>query len=200
MLILHYKHLHLFPNDRRALRDAQSEAAHKLLFEIADALHLPPSPIVKTDKGRPYFKDLPTVDFSLSHTEDLAVCALQKCENGTQPRIGVDAEICTHFSDAKITSFSLRFFGKHEQQHIARAADPKAAFTEIFVRKEAYAKYCGNGLGAHLTETDTMAPNFEQAKGVRFFSYQEENIFISLCLSYDCAEEPLFLSSLKTIR
>lgn len=164
-----------------------------LLDEIVQALHISPSPIAKTEKGRPYFKDLPTVDFSLAHTQGFAICALQKCDNGTLPRVGVDAEAQTHYSDAKIRGFSLRFFGKHEQDYIEHATDRQAAFTEVFVRKEAYAKYCGDGLGAHLSKTDTMAPQFEESKGVRFFSYLKKNIFVSLCLSRECDEEPAFL-------
>ena len=175
------------------MHKAQSEAAHALLFEIVQALNLPHSPIVTAEKGRPYFKDLPTVDFSLAHTDGFAICALQSCNNGTRPRVGVDAEKKTHYSDAKIKSFSLRFFGKHEQDYIEHAADRQAAFTEVFVRKEAYAKYCGDGLGAHLSKTDTMAPQFEKSKGVRFFSCLEKNIFVSLCLSRECDDGPAFL-------
>ncbi|MBR3862558.1 MAG: 4'-phosphopantetheinyl transferase superfamily protein [Clostridia bacterium] len=193
MLILHYKHLSPLPHNRCALHEAQSEAAHMLLEEVVQALHLPPSLIAKTEKGRPYFKALPTIDFSLAHTDGFAVCALQKCDNGTPPRVGVDAEAKTQYSDAKIKQFSLRFFGKHEQDYIEHAADRQAAFTEVFVRKEAYAKYCGDGLGAHLSKTDTMAPQFEQSNDVRFYSYLQKNIFISLCLSQECNEKPTFL-------
>lgn len=193
MLILHYRHLPLLQHSRGTLYKAQSEAAHMLLDEIVQMLHISPSPIAKTEKGRPYFKDLPTVDFSLAHTKGFAVCALQKCDNGTPPRIGVDAEAKTQYSDTKIKQFSLRFFGKHEQNYIEHAADRQTAFTEVFVRKEAYAKYCGDGLGAHLSKTDTMAPQFEESENVRFFSYLQKNIFISLCLSQECNEEPAFL-------
>ena len=193
MLILHYKHLPPLQHSRCTLHEAQHEAAHALLREAAHALSLPLAPIVKTEKGRPYFKDLPTVDFSLAHTAEFAICALQKCENGTRPRVGVDAEAKTQYSDTKIKQFSLRFFGKHEQDYIEHATDRQVAFTEVFVRKEAYAKYCGDGLGAHLSKTDTMAPQFEKSKGVHFCSYLQKNIFISLCLSQECNEEPTFL-------
>lgn len=193
MLILHCKHLPPLQQSRGTRHTAQSKAAHTLLQETAQALSLPPSPIIKTEKGRPYFKDLPTVDFSLAHTAEFAICALQKCENGTRPRVGVDAESITQYSDTKIKRFSLRFFGKYEQDYIAHAADCQTAFTEVFVRKEAYAKYCGDGLGAHLSKTDTMAPQFEESENVRFFSYLQKNIFISLCLSRECDEEPAFL-------
>ena len=50
----------------------------------------------------------------------------------------------TQYSDTKIKQFSLRFFGKHEQDYIEHATDRQVAFTEVFVRKEAYAKYCGD--------------------------------------------------------
>ncbi len=193
MLILHS--ICLPPSKRGAeARTAQSAAAHKLLDEVAAALRLPNAPVVTTDKGRPYFEGLSNVDFSLTHTSSLAACALQCSEGKNPPRIGIDAEVLTSLSDAKITAFSLRFFGKHEQDYLEHAADRRAAFTEIFVRKEAYAKQVGNGLGKHLSATDTGHPDFEQTAGVRFYKYRRKDIFICLCVSRNCDEKPTWFN------
>lgn len=197
MLILHHTCLSPLPEDRKRARTLQSAAARELLLELARALHLPHTTIAKTAMGRPFFKDLPTVDFSLSHAGELAICALYVREDGKPPRVGIDAEPLTHYTDSKITAFSARFFGKYEQEYLGHANDRAAAFTEIFVQKEAFAKYCGDGLGTHLRGSDTMAPTFEQAKGVRFYTSRKSNYFISLCLPNDCNEQPIPFSQFK---
>ena len=192
MLILHASCLPADPEGRGVARAAQSAAAKRLLCEVADALHLPSAPITVTDRGRPYFEGLSNVDFSLTHTKGLAVCALQQRQSDPPPRLGIDAEVLTDFDDAKIGAFSLRFFGKHEQAYLEGASDRPAAFTEIFVRKESYAKYVGDGLGKHLSATDTMHPDFEKSVGVRFYSYRKNGCFICLCVSRSCDEQPIW--------
>ena len=180
MLFLHVTHLAV-QESRHAQREAESAAAHRLLKGLAAELGLPEARIAKTEKGRPFFEGLPTVDFSLSHTAGLAVCALSYSTGASIPRVGVDAESKAPYSDAKITALAARFFGEHEQAHVAAATDKQTAFTEVFVRKEAFAKYTGEGLARHWGGTDTLHPDFEHTQGVRFFAYQENNIHICLC-------------------
>ncbi len=188
MLLLHYRALtDTYPN-RRTARAAQSAAARELVLEIARQLKLSDTIISKTAKGRPYFKAYPTVDFSLAHTDSLAVCALWQKTTGALPRIGVDVEKRTAYGDSRICDFALRFFGTYECHHVLLSKDMQAAFTQVFVRKEAYAKYCGDGIGAHLSCTDTLAPEFEASNGVHFLSLREGEHYIALCLPLTCTE------------
>lgn len=200
MLVLHRVHVPsrkgLTAAERREARAAQSAAAHRLLNDVLGKLGIPPSPLLKTKEGRPYFKDLPLVDFNLSHTEGLAVCALWQAEQAQSPRVGVDTERLTHFEGDKIEAFADRFFAPAERRFVLTARDQRAAFTQVFVQKEAFAKYRGTGLGAHLSQTDTCAPDFEKENGVRFYTYREGNHFISLCVSDACEEKPLFFEEL----
>ncbi len=195
MLVLH-KILCNLPGDRSATRAAQSAAARKLLLGVTEKLGIKPSTILKTKEGRPYFKDLPLVDFSLAHTDGIAVCALWQADEETLPRVGVDVERLTRFDSKKISAFTTRFFGVHERSYVLGAKDQGAAFTEVFVKKEAYAKYRGDGIGMHLSRTDTHAPDFEVTHGVRFHALREGDYFISLCVSITCEEPPLDLAKL----
>lgn len=172
-----------------------SAAAHALLTDLLTDLDLPQA-LEKNAQGRPFLAACPTVDFNLSHTEELAVCALLQCEN--TPRIGVDAEALRVFDDEKAKAFAARFFAPYEQQHLAAAHDRAACFTRIFTRKEAYAKYCGDGLGKHLRTSDTLAPDFESAHGVRFYTYLHENTFITLCVPQSVHEKPITTLSAYT--
>lgn len=201
MLILHWAHLiskgGLSALDRQKRRGEQSDVAHGLLEDVLKNLGIAPTPLLKTKEGRPYFKDLPFVDFNLSHTDGLAVCALWQVDQAPLPRVGVDTERLSDFNNAKLEAFVNRFFGPYERRFVLSAKDRHTAFTEIFVQKEAYAKYRGAGLGAHLSQTDTCAPDFEKAHNVRFYAYREGEHFISLCVSSTCKDTPLFLEDLK---
>ncbi|MBQ9802192.1 MAG: 4'-phosphopantetheinyl transferase superfamily protein [Clostridia bacterium] len=170
-------------------RAAQSAAAHALLDGLLQRLGMSEEPRAKNEHGRPYLKHRSDVDFNLSHTAALAVCALL-CDTSAQPRVGVDAEELVSYSEEKLAAFSARFFAPCEQQYVAGSITPREAFTRVFVRKEAYAKYRGDGLGMHLRNTDTLAPDFEQNHGVRFLTYREQDTFITLCLPQTCREQP----------
>ena len=182
--------------ERREACAEQSAVAHELLNDVLKKLGIPPSPLLKTKEGRPYFMDLPLVDFNLSHTEGLAVCALWQVRQAPLPRVGVDTERLSPFDGAKIKAFAGRFFGPYERRFVLAAKDLRAAFTQVFVQKESYAKYQGTGLGSHLSQTDTCAPDFEKKHGVRFYAYREGDHFISLCVSNACKEQPLFFEEL----
>ncbi|MBE6604985.1 MAG: 4'-phosphopantetheinyl transferase superfamily protein [Ruminococcaceae bacterium] len=172
---------------RAEARAHGSAVAHALLQKLLLELKLP-SALKKAPSGKPMLAYCDTVDFNLSHTEGLAVCALLQSENA--PRVGVDAELLTNFDAERISAFSTRFFAPYEQKRLAAAHDPAACFTRIFTRKEAYAKYCGNGLGEHLSATDTLAPDFESTHGVRFHAYRHENVFIMLCVPENVTVKP----------
>jgi len=194
MLILHSTHVSKTPGGRREVRAKASAAAYTLLHDLTDALHLPTAPLAVTDRGRPYFEGLTAVDFSIAHTNTLAVCALAYRQEDFAPRVGVDVETRTAYGDEKITAFAKRFFAAHEQAYVLGATDRAAAFTEVFTKKEAFAKWTGVGLGKHLSATDTLCPRFEEVTGVRFYQYREGDVFICLCVSGDCDEVPVWFS------
>lgn len=199
MLILHKAHAcppKGFPVKRRDARAEQSALAHALLDDVLKKLGLSPSPLLKTKEERPYLKDHPLVDFNLSHTEGLAVCALWQVDEAPPPRVGVDTERLCSFDPTKLCAFANRFFGACERRFVLGSEEPRVAFTHVFTRKEAYAKYLGTGLGAQLSQTDTCAPDFEKANGVRFYTYREGDYFISLCVSSTCEDQPLFWDDL----
>lgn len=198
MLVLHYRHLDQTAQSKRLEYRAQSEAAHRLLQEILQELRLPITPLQKAEKGRPALEGQPTVDFNLAHTEGLAICALYQRKEAPPPRVGVDVEARTAYTEKKICDFAMRFFGKWEQRYVLTASDKAEAFTRVFVRKESFAKYRGDGLGAHLSKSDTLAPDFEKQEQVRFLAYREQNFFISLCLPSYCTETPVSLEHIAS--
>ena len=179
MLYLRHKHFEGQGLSRAENRARGSEAAHALLKDLLTELRLPCA--LKTSAaGRPFLENCQTVDFNISHTSSLAVCALLQAENA--PRVGVDAEDAATLDKTRIEALTARFFAPCEQKAWQAAADKTACFLS---------KYIGDGLGAHLSSTDTMREGFEAENRVRFYTYREGTAVITLCLPQHVTELPI---------
>ena len=198
MLLLHCEPVPQQP--RRTPATAASEAARTALCALQEKLNIPRYAMQKTAKGRPFFAQAltftPPFDFSLTHSTSLAMAAILTDEaGGRTPRIGIDAEpLAPARTQARISAFCARFFGECEKALVANASDPQIAFLTVFTRKEAYAKYCGDGLASHLRATDCCAPDFAARTGVRFLTLIAAEHCLSLCLPRAFEDQPAFLT------
>ncbi len=100
--------------------------------------------ILKTEKGKPYFKNISDLFFSISHTDSLTVIAVSDCE------VGIDAEKIRK-ADLRV----LRRFLKEESDYV-NACDSDRRFFEIWTKKEAYLKYKGTGLSGGLQSVNVL--------------------------------------------
>lgn len=162
-----------------------SDTVRQLLAQIGDNLQISPLTVQKTKEGRPFLKDRDGIDISFAHSRSLAVCALLQKEHGHW-RVGVDAEPYPTNAKRDITAFARRFFAPCEQQALFEAPDKELAFLTVFTKKEAYAKYCGKGLGQCTKTADTCSPAFLREAGVRFLTRRHEGHILTVCLSADC--------------
>ena len=127
------------------------------------------------ENGRPYFGER-TCDFSITHTQNHVFCALTDGEDGSV-RIGIDAENFNRPDLSNLDTLAARWFSQNEQK-IFCDSPSKETFLRIWTRKEAYAKYIGEGLRA-LSKIDTEALANEGS--IRFFDYRVGNILLSVC-------------------
>lgn len=126
--------------------ERDSEASLRLICKAAKELCGVDAPVVlRTEKGKPYFKDLP-LKFSVSHSDGKVVVAVSDKE------IGVDIQHVKPRSPA----VAKRFFTFEECTYVG---DDIARFYEIWTKKEAYGKWEGSGLAAAL-KVDVMALQF----------------------------------------
>lgn len=129
--------------------------------------------------GRPFFEDR-LCDFSLTHTQNHAFCALTDGKN-KETRIGIDAEDLDRADLLQIDEMAVRWFSPNEQASFA-ASPTKETFLRIWTRKEAYAKCTGEGLRA-MREIDTEV--IKNAGRMRFFEQKCGNIVVTLCAPSD---------------
>ena len=133
------------------------------------------SPILKrTENGRPYFENAPNIDFNISHTDKMVVCALCTDKSAfTSPQIGIDCEMIYKKEPLPMAE---RFFTENELEQIKKSTDQKRTFTEIWTKKEAYIKYLGTGLSMPLSSFDTSTD-----LGVRFETLEIEEHIMTIC-------------------
>ncbi len=123
----------------------QHTAAYELLDAAVSFLGLTCGRIEKTERGKPYFPDQPSLFFSLSHTDGYVVCAV-----GDEP-CGVDIEAEREISE-KIRD---RFLGG------ASAEEAVRRWTE----RESYGKLEGRGFFAGDIPDDAQFITYDELKG-----------------------------------
>ena len=100
--------------------------------------------IVKTKKGKPYFKYIPDLFFNVSNKDSLTVIAMSDSE------VGVDVERVK-----KATLKVIKRFLKEEADYITEC-DSDYRFFVIWTKKEAYLKCKGTGLSGGLNSVNVL--------------------------------------------
>lgn len=115
--------------------------AHRLLcFALKSGYGIEPSPDdwATGEYGKPYLKIAESIHFNISHSGNMAMCAL----GGSQ--VGADIEIVKPYRQGLET----RIMSGSEMQVFLRCEDKINFFYQIWTLKESYLKYTGRGLGA----------------------------------------------------
>ena len=110
----------------------KSLAAIGILGSFAEELGIFPT-IAKTEYGKPYFSDIPYIDFSISHSNNLVACSICISKE-EKPMIGID---CEEIYKKDPMPIAERFFTKNETEMISSSSDKSKAFTTLWTKKEA---------------------------------------------------------------
>jgi 4'-phosphopantetheinyl transferase len=112
-------------------------AAHSGLREIL-GLYTKQSPrevvFAQTDSGKPFLKKFPEIHFNLSHSEDIALCAI------SNHPVGIDIEYLN--KDIKFLELAKRFFSQSEYEFLKLQNNKNLnlEFLKLWTQKEAYLK------------------------------------------------------------
>lgn len=93
------------------------------------------------EKGKPYFVGLENVSFSISHSGVYWACAF-----GTE-KVGLDLQ---KHDECRRESITNRFFHKTEKDYLKDKCYAVEHFFDIWVKKESYIKFVGEGLSLGL--------------------------------------------------
>lgn len=116
------------------------------LREQYDIVSLPP--IARESQGKPYFPSLPGIHFNLSHSGDLALCALDVF------RMGVDIQVVTPHRPL----LRERCCSPEERAWLRERGDRWEDFNLLWALKEALVKQRGTGLTSPLSSIAPPLP------------------------------------------
>lgn len=121
-----------------------------------------PFKFIQNEYGKPAIEDLEGWYFNFSHSGDLVVCVISKCE------VGVDVELVTR----DCSFVAQKYFTKAETE-LAH----KYGTSYVWTRKEAVAKANGRGIGVGVDRIDTSSD-------VVTLDGEEYNLFTNLVDDY----------------
>ena len=120
--------------------------------------------------GKPELLNHPEIQFNLSHSGRLAVCAV----SGNV--VGVDVETPTRLN----WDVARRCFQTRELEWMSQSAEQEIAFTRLWTRKESYIKLLGTGLSCELASFSVL-PGEEVEGGAVFTEKTVPGHMICVC-------------------
>ncbi|MCH5348443.1 MAG: 4'-phosphopantetheinyl transferase superfamily protein [Oscillospiraceae bacterium] len=175
--------------DENSTRTTEHETAYKLLsYVLKNYYNINSFKIEKGEHGKPYLKDIPEINFNISHCKGLIVCGISKNE------IGVDAEYFRKYNDKVMN----RIFSSSEQEYVYSSDDPCVDFFRIWTLKESLGKYFGTGLFSDLKKYPFYfvdgVPFCEKTNGTVFTQkILYEKWVVSVC-AHDPENEFIFIN------
>ncbi len=124
--------------------------------------------IKRTNLGKPYI-DYPLF-IGVTHTDDIVIIGID------EDNFGIDAETAGR-KPARRKEISKKFFAEAECALIENAKDKDTAFLDIWVKKEAYVKFTGEGLSGMKNCDITLLSGFEKIENDRnliIYIYKEK--------------------------
>ena len=145
--------------------------AHALRHEGASDLTLAYG---ENQKPRLKYQPTPHIHFNLSHSGNIAICAV------SNHAVGADVELM-HEADAGIARIC---FTEQEIAWMNSQDDPGRAFTRLWTRKESYIKYLGTGF---YTEPKSFCalPGAESTADVAYSEHEVSDHLMCVCAHAD---------------
>lgn len=128
----------------------QSLGCGILLKKASEELGLENAVISVTENGKPFFSDYKNIHFSLSHSGEMAMCAI------SDVNVGCDIE---KVENARM-SIAQRFYSKEEQTKLNQCESSEIRnllFYDIWTAKESYSKALGLGLKTDFEKINSFS-------------------------------------------
>ena len=113
----------------------------------------------RSAQGRPFVASRSDIDFSISHSEGCALCAVALGEGAG---VGADIQRDRGYSDEKLAELAKAFMTETELSEFRSAADRTAFFYRTWTRHEACLKRGGGSIFGSLADTNTEGELFEE--------------------------------------
>lgn len=196
-LLLQYSVKKWFYAKNEKLEETKRSLDENLLTSNMDSF-FKELPIVISENGKPYLKNVPDFFYNLSHAGNWVVLASADHE------IGVDVERIREKTN--LERITRRFFTEKERSYIFNGVsdwEKLQRFTAIWTGKESYVKYLGVGLAKGLNTFSVDAENAciiekEELKPVVMLQSKklDTEYYVSVCAKKDEVQY-IFLTALQ---
>lgn len=115
--------------------------------------------LLRTEKGRPYAEGA-GLDFSLSHSDGCAFCALATGADAAIGTVGADIQRERDYSDERMSELAMAFMTEEELAAFYYTSDKRAEFFTAWTRREAHAKRIGEDILDHIGGDGLGAEDF----------------------------------------
>ena len=152
--------------------------------------------VIYNEFGKPFLKNHKDIFFSLSHSENMVMCAI------SDEAIGCDIQIVEDRND-NIRGLAKRFFAAGESEYIESLPDDEAkdAFYRIWTVKESYIKATGEGLSRDLASFEVkFEKDIIKIGNEEYFCHEindMEGYKAAYCTGKKIKEKVVFLKSLN---
>lgn len=111
--------------------------------------------VVRPDRGKPYIEGAPDVQFSVTHTKNIWICAVFEPDSSASglaaPCIGIDAEFANR-RVVRLEKLAEKYFSEAEKLRFYKNTNNRSdnikneCFIKLWTMKEAYLKMLGTGI------------------------------------------------------
>lgn len=107
--------------------------------------------VERTDKGKPYFPDMPQIHFSISHSDEYWACAFYRDNVGLDiQKTSFKRKESAEEAATRLKKMADRFFHPLEAKFVEK--DVRDNFFNVWTGREAYVKYTGQGIDRHFSQ------------------------------------------------
>lgn len=162
-----------YSKPNKCTRAEMSAEGIRLLRKLLEyAGESPDVELAREPNGRPYIIGRKDLDFNISHSEKLAVCALSVGDG----RVGVDTEpMISSVPLERQQRFADKYFSVNEKKLLETTP---GTFSRIWTAKEAYLKREGKGIATDLSRVDTLS----LPEAVELVTVEKEEHYITLSM------------------
>ncbi len=145
------------------LENTKGESTNTLLQRLAVSFLRAPEDrvsVARTEKGKPFFPCMPSVNVAVSHSGPYFVCAFSDVPVGVDIQEHASLETKGKENVGKrALRIAERFFHKSETEFVRVA--PEQRFFAVFTAKESYVKFTGRGIDADFSRFSVLPENVD---------------------------------------
>ena len=152
--------LYFYDKKKSHKREDTDMMIRESLKDYISGHSLPPynGKINRTVLGKPYI-DYPLY-IGVTHTDDVCIICIDR------NNFGIDCENCGRVTQ-RADSIIRKFFTEREKEYVDSSTDRQTAFLDIWVKKEAYVKFTGEGISGMTSVDVTTLDGFEKIENNR---------------------------------